>query len=578
MRFIAKQFVLLFCIAGFYMSVHAQKTGASTQNTDKPVGAEAELRLSRTADVGMLTFKYYDQYYHGMPIVHARMINVYKGDNTDVAKTYDYTQPFNAVSSTSFGRSAEIIEAMYPEAKVELKRMWQNQEGTLHPVQQVYIEYDSTSLSGIYDVESNSFLRLEPNESSLRDSSVTIKVFNPDPLTSAHQVYGSPLLDYNDSSYAALVQEAQWLTLQATYDAASDSFLNETEYVKLKDIDPYTNNTNYKLSDTVEVSRSESKFEDMMILYHIDQMQNWIQELGVQDLSDFQVLADSWAEFGNDNSLFSTFNPPRLSELTFGTGGVDDAEDADVITHEYGHALLYRATGIPVSSFSQYAKGLQEGIADFIAACYSHRIDPYGWERLYSWDGHNPYWDGRITNSQTDWPIPGSNIYAVGEIFNSALFRVARTRDLDSTMTLLLSSLFLFDVNSTPSSFAEVILDMDTLMYNSALSHDLCMAFYDRKLVLKCSTDAVKNIPSQPFVLQNEQSFAHSLMPLRVHFEARQSKLQVQLTNTVGQVLREFDLENEKSIEVDPISEPGFYFLYIKNNQNDWTIPLQVLY
>ena len=30
---------------------------------------------------------------------------------------------------------------------------------------------------------------------------------------------------------------------------------------------------------------------------------------------------------------------PSDKDLTFGTGGVDDAEDAEIILHEYGHAI-----------------------------------------------------------------------------------------------------------------------------------------------------------------------------------------------------------------------------------------------
>ena len=36
-----------------------------------------------------------------------------------------------------------------------------------------------------------------------------------------------------------------------------------------------------------------------------------------------------------DNSFYS----PTTKALTFGTGGVDDAEDAGIIAHEYGHSI-----------------------------------------------------------------------------------------------------------------------------------------------------------------------------------------------------------------------------------------------
>jgi hypothetical protein len=44
------------------------------------------------------------------------------------------------------------------------------------------------------------------------------------------------------------------------------------------------------------------------------------------------VIADN---FPDDNSFYS----PGDRKIRYGTGGVDDAEDGDVITHEYGHAI-----------------------------------------------------------------------------------------------------------------------------------------------------------------------------------------------------------------------------------------------
>ena len=43
-------------------------------------------------------------------------------------------------------------------------------------------------------------------------------------------------------------------------------------------------------------------------------------------------------QLGPDNS-FATDHPK--DEMRFGKGGVDDAEDAEVILHEYGHAIHF---------------------------------------------------------------------------------------------------------------------------------------------------------------------------------------------------------------------------------------------
>ena len=52
---------------------------------------------------------------------------------------------------------------------------------------------------------------------------------------------------------------------------------------------------------------------------------------GINDRTQV-VVADA---FKDDNSFFS----PATRKIKYGSGGVDDAEDADVILHEYGHAI-----------------------------------------------------------------------------------------------------------------------------------------------------------------------------------------------------------------------------------------------
>ena len=44
------------------------------------------------------------------------------------------------------------------------------------------------------------------------------------------------------------------------------------------------------------------------------------------------MVADA---FKADNSFYS----PATRKIKYGSGGVDDAEDADVILHEYGHSI-----------------------------------------------------------------------------------------------------------------------------------------------------------------------------------------------------------------------------------------------
>ena len=93
---------------------------------------------------------------------------------------------------------------------------------------------------------------------------------------------------------------------------------------------------------------------------------------------------------GKDNSHYS----PTGNWISFGTGGVDDAEDPDVIWHEYGHAIQY---SFAAGWGDGECAALGEGYADYWAASYSRWAGqwtkddaPYSW--VYKWDGHNEFW------------------------------------------------------------------------------------------------------------------------------------------------------------------------------------------
>ena len=105
-----------------------------------------------------------------------------------------------------------------------------------------------------------------------------------------------------------------------------------------------------------------------MAYYWITQAQRYIHSLGFGvtrrgiDNRPQAVRIDQW---GQDNS-FETDHPK--DELRFGKGGVDDAEDAEVILHEYGHAIHDSQN---FSFASEQAGAISEGFGDYWAVTVS---------------------------------------------------------------------------------------------------------------------------------------------------------------------------------------------------------------
>lgn len=83
--------------------------------------------------------------------------------------------------------------------------------------------------------------------------------------------------------------------------------------------------------------RSSNGFSETMGYYFLDFAQQRIQALGFTDAKSINARQQAFSidRSPKDNSFYS----PSSRDITFGTGGVDDAEDAEMIWHEYGHSI-----------------------------------------------------------------------------------------------------------------------------------------------------------------------------------------------------------------------------------------------
>ena len=92
----------------------------------------------------------------------------------------------------------------------------------------------------------------------------------------------------------------------------------------------------------VPLQPRQDEFEQVMAYYWITEAQQYIQSLGfgsrlrAVNNEPQRVRINQW---GADNS----FATEHKDEIRLGKGGVDDAEDAEVVLHEYGHADPLRA-------------------------------------------------------------------------------------------------------------------------------------------------------------------------------------------------------------------------------------------
>lgn len=227
-----------------------------------------------------------------------------------------------------------------------------------------------------------------------------------------------------------------------------------------------------------------------MVYYHLDRSQRYLQSLDLgREVQAGPLSVEPHGLCGSDNSKYFV----ESNRLAFGDGGIDDAEDADVIWHEYGHALLEAAA--PGLLRTNEGVALHEGWADYWAASYSRHLEESGkvpigdWRKVFTWDG-NQFWNGRRLDALAHYPegLTGQ-VHTDGLMWATTLMQVHD--DLGAAVTdrlVLLSHAYL----NWPVKFsdaAEAVLQADADSYADAHRSVLLQHFAARGFVIDTGTD-----------------------------------------------------------------------------------------
>jgi zinc metalloprotease ZmpB len=88
-------------------------------------------------------------------------------------------------------------------------------------------------------------------------------------------------------------------------------------------------------------TRHDDRFEQVMAYYWVTEAQKYIQGLGFTGAPGAlrAVNRESQDVRINQIGIDNSFSWDKKDLLRFGKGGVDDAEDGEVVLHEYGHAV-----------------------------------------------------------------------------------------------------------------------------------------------------------------------------------------------------------------------------------------------
>jgi len=189
-------------------------------------------------------------------------------------------------------------------------------------------------------------------------STGSAQVFVPNPV---HSLGDESLTDQKDAD--AAVPAAAYHAVQLTNLDGSGFLSGDYATVASE-----TGNPAYSPTNTFAYTRQQDEFEQVMAYYWITEAQKYIQSLGfgtTRRAIDDQPQRVRINQLGYDNS-FETDHP--VLEIRYGKGGVDDAEDAEVIVHEYGHAIHSSQN---FSFASEQAGAISEGFSDYWAVTVS---------------------------------------------------------------------------------------------------------------------------------------------------------------------------------------------------------------
>lgn len=271
------------------------------------------------------------------------------------------------------------------------------------------------------------------------------RVFDPNPVVTLNDVSLHDKSELPDKAYSDVVLR----------DLKSGGFL-DGPFVSTKTTKTRVKRTNHDF----RFKRQDRAFKEVMVYFHIDRVQRYIQTLGFKNVLDRPIPVNIDGQ-RDDNSHYS----PSDKDLTFGTGGVDDAEDADIILHEYGHAI--QDDQVPGFGASDEGGAMGEGFGDFWAASFFSDSKPKEMKATVgNWDataysGDEPPNLRRLDSNKKYPKDISGEVHDDGEIWSACLWELRGTLGRAPTERLVIAHHFLLSRDSGFEDGANALITAD---------------------------------------------------------------------------------------------------------------------
>ncbi len=303
----------------------------------------------------------------------------------------------------------------------------------------------------------------------------TGQVFNPNAVVT---LQNEGLTDQNNANYAAI---------KAAYKTVTLTNLNAGG--KLRGTYAYNANPNGKQvtssTRTFKYNRSQAGFEQTMAYFHLTEAQKYIHSIGFTDVNsepqNFKTVG-----LTDDNSFYE----PAKDQITYGTGGVDDAEDAEVIWHEYGHAI--QDAQVPGFGSSEEGGAIGEGFGDYWAFTMSIPVSAAtaktplaciaDWDAV-SYTSGTPHCLRRVDGTKVYPADADGEVHDDGEIWSRALFDIHGALGRTKANTVILEAQFSYAPDTSFAEAAQATVATAQTLYGAAAANSVQQAFHARGIL-----------------------------------------------------------------------------------------------
>jgi hypothetical protein len=236
--------------------------------------------------------------------------------------------------------------------------------------------------------------------------------------------------------------------------------------------------------------RDVDQFEQVMGYYWVTTAQEYLQHLGfgssLRPVNQRQIELRI-NQFGGDNSFF---RDDKGDLITLGKGGVDDAEDAEVIVHEYGHSV--QDAQVPGFGTNNESGAIGEAFSDYLAVVVTSwktgvpTLTPEAcvadWDSV-SYTSTTPHCLRRIDGNKHYPEDLKDDVHRDGEIWSRALWDIRQALGDTQASTLIVEAQFDFAVDTSFAHAATATVATAQRLYGTSAANAVRHAFEARGIL-----------------------------------------------------------------------------------------------